>query len=141
MGTSIQVVFASREPSRLATFWRTALRYKEEDPPSGFATWEEFAEPHGIDLAAGTDIDSAVDPDGVGPRLLFERDDPHARGILHLDVNVGRRGQPLEERRALVDAEADRLKAAGVAVTRVVDREGHYWVEMTDSEGNWFCVQ
>ena len=140
MATRLQVVFAAQDPGRLAEFWRTALNYGAEPPPPGYDTWEAFAEAHGIDLQAGSDIDSAIDPDGVGPRLLFERDTPRASGVVHLDVNAAA-GRPLAERRQIVDAEVERLIAAGATRTKVVDREDHYWVEMLDPEGNWFCVQ
>jgi hypothetical protein len=114
MGTSIQVVFAASDPGRLADFWRTALHYEVEPPPQGYATWEEFAEAHGIQLEAETDIDSAIDPNGVGPRLLFERDDPHPRGAIHLDINaVGMEIRSAEERKSMIDAEVARLTAAG----------------------------
>jgi hypothetical protein len=141
MATRIQVVFAAKDPERLATFWRTALNYGSEPPPPGFETWEAFAQANGIDLQAGTDIDSAIDPDGVGPRLLFERDTPHPSGAVHLDVNATTRGLSVAERKPMVDAEVARLVAAGATKTKVVDREDHYWVELEDPEGNWFCVQ
>jgi glyoxalase superfamily protein len=141
MATRIQVVFAAKDPGRLAEFWRTALGYGAEPPPDGYATWEEFAEAHGIDLKAGTDIDSAIDPDGVGPRFLFERDEPRASGVVHIDVNIAGRGRAKEDRKAVVDAEVERLTAAGATKTRVVDHGDQYFVEMNDPEGNWFCVQ
>lgn len=141
MATGIQVVFATRDPARLAAFWRRALHYVAEPPPEGFSSWEEFAEANDISLEAETDIDSAVDPDGVGPRLLFERDDPAQRGAVHLDVNAAGRGGSAEERRSIIDAEVARLGDAGAATTRVVDHDGMYWVEMTDPEGNSLCVQ
>lgn len=114
---------------------------RAEPPPEGYETWEEFAEAQGINLESGTDIDSAIDPDRTGPRLLFERDDPHPRGAVHLDINVAAGFRTVQERRSIVDEEVARLTAAGAITTRVVDREDHYWVEMTDPEGNWFCVQ
>ena len=141
MATRLQVVFAARDPERLAAFWRTALDYSEEPPPSGYATWEEFAAAHDISLEAGTDIDSAVDPDGIGPRLLFERDEPHPRGAVHLDVNAGQGAANREEKKRRVDETVERLAAAGATQTRVVDTDEQYWIEMTDPEGNWFCVQ
>jgi hypothetical protein len=141
MATRIQVVFAARDPERLATFWRAALNYGPEPPPPGYETWEAFAEANGIDLEAGTDIDSAIDPDGVGPRLLFERDTPHPSGAVHLDVNAAAGGKSVAERKEVDNGEVARLVAAGATKTKVVDREDHYWVEMEDPEGNWFCVQ
>jgi hypothetical protein len=140
MATGIQVVFAAKDPARLAAFWQRALRYAPEQPPDGFSSWEEFAREKGISLKAGTDIDSAVDPDGRGPRFLFERDEPRPRGAVHIDINPGT-GKPLGERRVLVDQEVERLIEAGATKTRVVEQPDHYWVEMTDPEGNWFCVQ
>jgi hypothetical protein len=140
MATRIQVVFAAKDPGRLATFWRMALSYEPEPPPPGYETWEAFAEANGIDLQAGSDIDSAIDPAGVGPRLLFERDTPHASGVVHLDVNAAT-GRSVAERKQIVDAEVERLLGAGATKTKVVDRDDHYWVELEDPEGNWFCVQ
>jgi hypothetical protein len=141
MATRIQVVFAAKNPGRLATFWQTALHYEPEAPPPGYDTWEAFATANGLDLTAGTDIDSAVDPDGVGPRLLFERDTPRPSGAVHLDVNATTPGASVAERRQRVEAEVDRLLAAGATQTKVVERDGQYWIEMEDPEGNWFCVQ
>jgi glyoxalase superfamily protein len=141
MATRIQVVFAAKDPERLAAFWRTALNYEPEPPPPGYDTWEAFAEANGIDLQAGSDIDSAIDPDGVGPRLLFERDTPHASGAVHLDVNAAAGRSSLAERKQIVNAEVERLLAVGATKTKVVDRDDHYWVELEDPEGNWFCVQ
>jgi hypothetical protein len=136
----MQIVFAAKNPSRLAEFWRTALGYTAEPPPSGFETWEEFARANNIPLAAD-DIDSAVDPDGTGPRILFERDEPHPPGAVHLDVNASARGMPMSEKKTRVDEAVERPLKAGATKTRVVDREQEYWVELADPEGNWFCVQ
>jgi hypothetical protein len=136
----MQIVFAAKSPPRLAQFWREALGYTSEPPPPGFETWEEFARVNNIPLTAD-DIDSAIDPEGSGPRLLFERDEPHQRGAVHLDVNASSRGMPMEQRKARVDETVERLIKAGATRTRVVDKPQEYWVELTDPEGNWFCVQ
>jgi glyoxalase superfamily protein len=136
----VQIVFAAKDPPRLAAFWREALGYAAEPPPPGFESWEEFARANNIPLTAA-DIDSAVDPDGTGPRLLFERDDPHQRGAVHLDVNASSRETPMDQKRAKVNATVERLIKAGATKTRVVDKDQQYWVELTDPEGNWFCVQ
>jgi hypothetical protein len=138
--TTLQVVFAARDPRRLAEFWRFALGYASEPPPPGFGSWEDFARANDLPLTA-QDIDSAVDPTGTGPRLLFERDEPRARGAVHLDVNASSSGMSMSEKRARVDQTVERLISAGATKTRVVERERDYWVELTDPEGNWFCVQ
>jgi hypothetical protein len=137
---SIQVVFAADNPARLAEFWRLALGYTSEPPPLGFESWEDFARVNDIPLTAD-DIDSAIDPAGTGPRLLFERDEPRPRGAVHLDVNASSKGMSMADKKAAVDETVERLVAAGATKTRVVDREREYWVELTDPEGNWFCVQ
>jgi hypothetical protein len=87
-----------------------------------------------------------VDPDGVGPRVLFERWDggaPNQR--VHVDINaVGGVGAELtnDERRARLDEERTRLEALGATFKRDgVGMAGEVWIEMYDPEGNWFCVQ
>lgn len=137
----LQIVFAARDPKRVAAFWRAALDYGEEPPPPPFRTWDEFLAANNLPSDTGDDIDSAIDPEGVQPRILVERDEPHPRGAVHLDVNVNSRETPPPERRRNVDAAVKRFEGLGATRTRVVDHDGQYWVEMTDPEGNWFCVQ
>jgi hypothetical protein len=86
-----------------------------------------------------------VDPDGVGPRIWFQPvpEGKVVKNRLHLDLDVGGgRGAPLAARRDRVDAEADRLVAAGATRFRVLSEEGvdHYGVVMQDPEGNEFCL-
>jgi hypothetical protein len=138
--SGLQIVFAAKDPHKVARFWQEALGYAAEPPPAGFETWDAFLEAMNLPPDTGDDIDSAVDPTGVGPRILVERDD-HPRAALHLDVNASDRGMSLAEKRERVDATVERLAGIGATKTRVVDRENDYWVEMTDPEGNWFCVQ
>jgi hypothetical protein len=136
-----QIVFAAHEPHKVAAFWRAALGYAEEPPPPPFETWDEFLRANNLLPNTGDDIDSAIDPEGVQPRMLVERDAPHPRGAVHLDVNVTTRDTPPAERRARIEAAARRFEGLGATTTRVVDREGQFWIEMADPEGNWFCVQ
>ena len=137
----LQITFAAEDPRKLAAFWRAALDYGEEPPPPPFATWAEFLAANNLPPDSGNDIDSAIDPEGIQPRILVERDEPRPRGAVHLDVNVNTRDTPPEDRRANVDAAVARLTTLGATQTRVVDQDGRYWIEMTDPEGNWFCVQ
>jgi len=137
---AIQIVFAAKEPHRIAGFWQAALGYASEPPPEPFETLDDFLRANGLPLDTGDDIDSAVDPAGIGPRILVERDS-HPRAAIHLDINASRRGIPLDEKRRLVDAAVTRLEGLGATKGRVVDNEREYWIEMTDPEGNWFCVQ
>ena len=86
-----------------------------------------------------------VDPDGVRPRIWFQPvpEGKVVKNRLHLDLGVsGGRQVPLETRRRRVDAEAERLVAAGATRLRVLSEEGvdHYAVVMADPEGNEFCL-
>ena len=137
----IQIVFQTPQPRRLAEFWRTALGYVTEPPPDGHESWELFAAETGIDLG-DNDIDSAIDPDGHGPRFLFERvDEPTFGNALHLDINVTRRNEPPATARGAIDRKAGELQTLGAVTQRIVDTADRYWVEMTDPDGNWFCIQ
>ncbi len=140
MSSSIQIVFACVDPARMTEFWSAALGYILQPPPDGFDTWDQFADAVGIPEDKRNDISAAVDPDGLGPRLLFERWDagaPNQR--LHIDVNsVGE----VEDRPAALNAERERLEALGATFHREASgMAGETWIEMHDPEGNWFCVQ
>lgn len=140
----MQIVFACQNPVALAEFWRLAFGYTDEPPPDGYSSWEEFAAAMDLPPGAGQDIASAIDPDGVGPRLFFERAaDSRAAGTrVHLDINVGVSGQrPLSERKRKIDALAKTLLEAGATQVKVVERGDEYFIEMVDPEGNDFCIQ
>jgi Glyoxalase-like domain len=53
-----------------------------------------------------------------------------------------RQANPIETRRRLVDAEAQRLEVLGATVVRVLCEDGvdHYGVAMRDPEGNEFDI-
>jgi len=128
----------------MATFWATALRYQKQDPPAGFATWPEWLAAQGIPKEEWNAAGAIVDPAGAGPRIYFQRvPEPKAvKNRVHLDVNVGGgRSTPIEERRRRVDAEAERLIAAGARRARAHDKRGEYFVNMHDPEGNEFDLQ
>ena len=146
MAHSVQIVIACEDPARLTEFWSEALGYVPQPPPEGFESWDAFADAVGIPHERRNDISAAVDPAGVGPRLLFERWDPGPPGRrLHFDVNsVGGSAVDLgdEERRAALGRERARLEALGATFEReAVGAAGEIWIEMLDPEGNWFCVQ
>ena len=108
MATPIQVTFDCADPDRLATFWATALGYKKQDPPEGFGSWEEFLSAQGIPEDQWNSASAVVDPDGVGPRIYFQRvpEPKTVKNRVHLDVNAGGgRDTPPDERRKRVDAE------------------------------------
>jgi hypothetical protein len=146
MGTQIQVVIDCADPERLAHFWADALHYKIDDPPPGFDTWQDFLREQGVPEERWNDASAVTDPDGTGPRVFFQRvpEPKQGKNRLHLDLNAGGpRSTPDDERRRRIDAEVERLTAAGASVLRPgqAGQFGEYWVVLQDPEGNEFCVQ
>ena len=121
----------------MTEFWAGALGYIAQPPPDGYEDWDEFADEMGIPPERRNDISAAIDPDGEGPRLLFERWDggaPNQR--VHIDVNSVHVGG------ATLDSERVRLASLGATFHReATGMAGETWIEMHDPEGNWFCVQ
>src|SRR4249919_3337408 len=97
----VQVTFDCADPERLARFWCEVLGYVES---SGCA---------------------ALDPNGVGPRLYFQRvpEGKVVKNRVHLDVRVGT-GLVGEERLAVLDAECARLVALGAARVQLLLADG-----------------
>jgi catechol 2,3-dioxygenase-like lactoylglutathione lyase family enzyme len=144
MATGFQVVIDCANPNRVATFWASALGYKLQDPPDGYATWDEFLTSIGVPEDEWNNASAVVDPDGVGPRLYFQRvpEGKVVKNRVHMDVNVGGGLKtPIEERKKRVGAEVERLKGEGATVLRPNEERGEYWVVMQDPEGNEFCLQ
>jgi Glyoxalase-like domain len=146
VATRIQVTIDCADPGRLARFWADALGYRVEEPPDGFASWQDYWVSRGLPPEEVEDgYDSIVDPDGVRPRIWFQPvpEPKVVKNRVHLDLGVsGGRQVPLPTRRRRVDAEAERLVAAGATRLRVLSEEAvdHYAVVMADPEGNEFCL-
>lgn len=145
MAASIQLVFDCADPDRMADFWRQALGYQIQPPPEGFDSWDAFLDSIGIPAEQRHDASAIVDPEGVRPRIYFQKvpEAKVAKNRLHIDVNAGAATHDPAERRALVDAAVARLKDLGASDDRgAIERSGgEYWVRMRDPEGNEFCVQ
>ncbi len=132
MARTVQLSFDAEDPERLVRFWCEVLGYDLE-PLSEQARAGLLA--MGIDPdTSGRMFAAAVDPAGVGPRLLAQRvpEGKTAKNRLHLDVRVG---GPEE-----VAAEVERLVALGATYVRTVTEHGSHWAVMGDLEGNEFCV-
>ena len=83
MATGVQVVIDCTDPARLAPFWATALGYKIQDPPAGFATWQDFLVAHGVPESEWNSASAIVDPEtapGIDERELHARIGHHVRG-------------------------------------------------------------
>ena len=147
MATTFQLSIDCADPGRLCRFWAEALGYAVPRPPEGHATWTSFWRSIGVpEDELDDDVpDRLDDPDGVGPRLRFQKvpEGKVVKNRLHLDLIVsGGREVPLAIRHPRVVAEAARLKAAGATEVTVLEREGldHFAVVMQDPEGNEFCL-
>jgi hypothetical protein len=144
MATSIQLVFDCADPDRMAGFWSQALGYVLQPPPPGFDTWDALLDSIGVPEAQRHDASAIVDPDGIRPRIYFQRvpEPKVAKNRLHIDVNASGGGHDPAEKRALVDTAVARLKMFGATDERgPMERYGESWVRMNDPEGNEFCVQ
>jgi hypothetical protein len=144
MATSFQVTFDSADVGRLMRFWAATLGYKEQDPPEGFDSWEDWLRSVGVPESEWDTAGALVDPDGILPRLYFQKvpEGKTAKNRVHLDVNVGGPpGTSMEDRRRKVDSEAERLVGLGASQIRVAEERGEYWIVMGDPEGNEFCLQ
>src|SRR2546429_3817530 len=111
MGTKTQIVFDTADPDRLARFWSQALHYKAQDPPAGFATWEAALRAWNVPEEEWHSTSAIVDPEGRGPRILFQLMDTPKPGKnrLHLDLNVSGGGAVSPQtRQTHVHPEGDR---------------------------------
>jgi glyoxalase superfamily protein len=141
-----QLVVDCADPDLMARFWAAALGYELAPVPDGFATWQDFYRHLGLpeeDVVDGADRIS--DPDRRGPSIWFHpvTEAKTVKNRLHLDLHAsGERTDPIETRRARVDAEAARLAGLGATITGPLSEEGldHYAVGMLDPEGNEFDV-
>ncbi len=143
MATQVQVVFDCGNPGRMASFWSEVLGYQVQPPPDGYGSWEEFLRSVGVPESKWDSFSAIVDPGDTGPRIYFQKvpERKVVKNRVHLDINVGGRDTPAEERRKRVDAEAERLSGLGATRVRSYDQQGEYWVAMLDPEGNEFDIQ
>lgn len=143
MALDFQVTFDCADPDRMARFWAAALGYKIPGPPPGFETWDAFLESIGVPEGERDRASAAEDPDGKGPRLYFQRvpEGKVAKNRVHLDLRIGGGPQvPLDQRKARIDADVDRLVGLGATVVGPVEEFGQYCVVLCDPEGNEFCA-
>jgi hypothetical protein len=143
MALGLQVVLDCSDPARLASFWAGALGYELEAPPEGFATWPEALTAWGVPESEWNSASAVVDPEGLGPRIFFQRvpEPKQGKNRLHLDVRVSEgRGSPMDARRSKVIEGVARLEALGAQRLTDFEELGSYWFVMRDPEGNEFCV-
>jgi hypothetical protein len=143
MGTRWGLTLDCARPVALAEFWAIALGYEPRPVPAGFASWDEWSAHHGVPEEEWGDGAYLQDPTGAGPTLSLLRvpESKVVKNRLHLDIKVGGRELPWEERWPLVLAKVEELTGAGATVLYVdeVDGRGDH-VTLADPEGNEFCV-
>jgi Glyoxalase-like domain len=143
VAVQLQVTFDAADPPALAAFWGETIGYQEEGPLEGFDSWEAWADANDLPREERDNYASRVDPDGVGPRLFFQRvpEPKTAKNRVHLDLSVsGGPGTPMEKRRGNVAAAVERAVAAGATRVKAYDEAGQHWVVLQDPEGNEFCL-
>ncbi|GAA2324030.1 VOC family protein [Streptomyces caniferus] len=144
MALDLQITFDCADPAGLSAFWAEALGYRLQDPPAGFASWEEALTAMGVPPERRNDASAVVDPEGSGPRLFFQRvpESKQAKNRVHLDVRAAP-GLAGDARMAALEAAAERLVSHGATRLRRTEPApplgaGH--LVMADPEGNEFCL-
>ncbi len=137
----VQVTFDCADPRAVAHFWKAVLGYVDSPVPSGFDSWDAFDA--SLPVQSQGSAWACQDPDGVGPRLFFQRvpELKTAKNRVHLDVRVGVRLTG-DERVAALEADAVRLEALGARrlYLQLADEENESCLTMQDIEGNEFCL-
>jgi predicted enzyme related to lactoylglutathione lyase len=106
----------SHDPSRIASFWESALGWRR--------TYE-------VDDEVVLEPPAGSPEDGVVPDLLFGRapDDKTVKNRLHLDL------RPDDQ-----EAEVQRLIGLGARHVSVGQTPEDSWIVLADPDGNEFCV-
>ena len=141
MATEFQVTFDSADPAAHAAFWAEALHYVLAPPPAGFASWDAALDAWGVPPEHRNDRSAVIDPDGVGPRLFFQKvpEPKTVKNRVHLDLRAAA-GLPPEARSEALEAECARLVALGATRVRRLEADGidAVCICMQDPEGNEF---
>lgn len=134
MGVPFQITIDCADAERMAEFWSIALGYRVEEPPTGYLSWADYLRSHQLPVPPAGSISAIVDPDSIGPRIVFLRSpDAVTMSRTHLDIRAGHTdGEKTAKVAALIDA--------GAVQVRRVDTDGDWWVVLRDPEGNEFCV-
>ena len=144
MSLTVQITFDCADPHALAGFWIEVLGYRYDDPPPGYATWDEALDAMEVPPERRNDASAAVDPDGRGPRLWFQKvpEGKTAKNRVHVDVRAAE-GLTGDERMVALEAKAERLVALGATRVRRFEPDQAMsagFLVMLDPEGNEFCL-
>jgi hypothetical protein len=144
MSKDVQVTVDCARPGALAAFWAEVLGYVVQPPPPPFASWDEALDAWGVPPDERDSRSAAVDPEGRGPRLFFQRvpESKQVKNRLHLDVRVAP-GLVGDDRMAALESEAARLVALGARRLYRVEPDGRMeagFITLADPEGNELCL-
>ncbi|MCP2271506.1 VOC family protein [Actinokineospora diospyrosa] len=141
---AFQVVVDSNTPHALADWWAETLGWivepSDEDfirsmIAQGYATDEETTRHNGVLVwRIGAAVQHPDDPrTGTRRRVLFQwvPEVKTVKNRVHLDVWVGREN---------VTAAVEALVARGATRLHEGKQGPHFWITLTDPEGNEFCV-
>ena len=116
----IEVAIDVNDPELMITFYERLL---------GYRTNEVDNQRYGQDPI----YYSAVDPTGIGPKLIFQvvPEKVTEKNRIHLDLHVS-------------DIEAQAVRTVELGATRIDDspiaEAGTRWIRLADPEGNIFCL-
>jgi hypothetical protein len=137
----VQVTFDCADPRAVSQFWKGVLGYVDPPVPPGFDSWDAFDA--SLPVASQGSVWACQDPDGVGPRLFFQRvpEPKTVKNRVHLDVRVGV-GLTGDARVAALENEGARLVTIGARRLHLLpaDEENESCLVMQDVEGNEFCL-
>jgi catechol 2,3-dioxygenase-like lactoylglutathione lyase family enzyme len=129
MSLTVQVTFDCADPAALSRFWNEVLGYRLD-------AWN-------IPEERRNDASASVDPDGVGPRLFFQKvpEGKTAKNRVHLDVRAAP-GLQGEDRMAALEARCEELVALGASRSYRLEPSAMEagTIVMQDPEGNEFCL-
>jgi hypothetical protein len=143
MSLTVQVTFDCADPAALSRFWNEVLGYGLDSPPPPYETWDEALDAWNIPEERRNDASASVDPDGVGPRLFFQKvpEGKTAKNRVHLDVRAAP-GLQGEDRMAALEARCEELVALGASRSYRLEPSAMEagTIVMQDPEGNEFCL-
>lgn len=134
-----QIAFDCADPHAQARFWAAVYGTQVDDHAEfvdqlvadGRMPADERIKIDG--RSAFRDVATCTDPDGVEPRMYFQRvpEGKTAKNRVHLDIHV----EPDQK-----DAERDRLIGLGAEHIETHSDRGPLTYVMRDPEGNEFCL-
>lgn len=152
MSHKFQVTFDAADPLAQAKFWAAALGYVVPGPPGvtladgedPIQAWLGFLERAGVPADERDRAAAIEDPDGVRPRIFFQKvpEPKTAKNRLHLDVRAAP-GLDTDQRMPALERECERLRALGANRLHRVEPDppmSKGFIVMADPEGNEFCL-